>query len=474
MIAGWAAEGVGTEQVARVPGRVPGLYIIQTDARGERSFLYWRDSAPARALFDSPETSDIVDILPSYDLLYFSGITLSLYGDTGRARFFDVLHRAGQQGRRIAFDTNFRPRGWPDRALAQTAYRAAFDRADIILASTEDLELLFGAGGLQELLSHRSSTELVLKLATPACRVISADHDEEVHSEPVADVVDTTAAGDSFAAAYIAARLSGAVPREAAYTGHRLAGAVVRHPGAIIPSAAMPSGIIGTTRPQQGDARMTSATAAAASRTDRLKELLGLAPVIPVITIERVEDAVPLARALVSGGLRLLEITLRTPAGRDAAAAIVAEVPDAVVGIGTVLTPQDLARSRDLGARFALSPGATPGLLDAAAESDLPFMPGVATASELMLALAHGFDTVKFFPAVPAGGIAALKALAGPFPQARFCPTGGVSEENAAEWLALSNVVVVGGSWLTPAGEMRAGAWDRITERARRAAALRR
>ena len=219
---------------------------------------------------------------------------------------------------------------------------------------------------------------------------------------------------------------------------------------------------------------MTSATDTAAPRTDRLNELLGLAPVVPVITIERVEDAVPLARALVSGGLRLLEITLRTEAGRDAAAAVVAEVPDAVVGIGTVLTPQDLARSRELGARFALSPGATPALLDAAAESDLPFMPGVATASELMMALARGFETVKFFPAVPAGGTAALKALAGPFPQARFCPTGGVSEENAADWLALSNVVVVGGSWLTPAGEIRAGAWDRITERARRAAALRR
>ena len=137
-------------------------------------------------------------------------------------------------------------------------------------------------------------------------------------------------------------------------------------------------------------------------------------------------------------GSRLLEITLRTPAGRDAAAAIIADVPEAVVGIGTVLTPQDLARSRDLGARFALSPGATPELLDAAAGSDLPFMPGVATASELMAALARGFDTVKFFPAVPAGGIAALKALAGPFPQARFCPTGGVSEDNAAEWLALA------------------------------------
>ena len=219
---------------------------------------------------------------------------------------------------------------------------------------------------------------------------------------------------------------------------------------------------------------MTPANDAATPRTDRLSELLGLAPVIPVITIERVEDAVPLARALVSGGLRLLEITLRTDAGRDAAAAIIAEVPDAVVGIGTVLTPQDLARSRELGARFALSPGATPELLDAAAESDLPFMPGVATASELMMALARGFDAVKFFPAVPAGGTAALKALGGPFPQARFCPTGGVSEENATDWLALPNVVVVGGSWLTPAGEIRAGAWDRITERARRATALRR
>src|SRR3954470_20420239 len=217
---------------------------------------------------------------------------------------------------------------------------------------------------------------------------------------------------------------------------------------------------------------MTSASAAASARSDRLQDLLRRAPVIPVITIERVEDAVPLARALVSGGLRLLEITLRTPAGRDPAAAIFAEVPDSVVGIGTVLTPQDLARSRDLGARFALSPGATPELLDAAAQSDLPFMPGVATASELMMALARGFDTVKFFPAVPAGGVAALKALAGPFPQARFCPTGGVSKENAAKGLALPNVVLVGGSWLPPAAEIRAGAWDRISERARRAAGV--
>jgi 2-dehydro-3-deoxygluconokinase len=255
MIAGWAAEGIGVEKVARLPGRVPGLYIIQTDAHGERRFLYWRDSAPARALFDGPETSDIVEALPGYDLLYFSGITLSLYGDTGRTRFVEALDRARAQGCRIAFDTNFRPRGWPDPALAQAAYRIAFDRADIVLASTEDLDLLFGAAGVQELLSHHASAELVLKLATPACRVISADCDEEIRAEPVADVVDTTAAGDSFAAAYLAARLSGVEPLEAARAGHRLAGAVVRHPGAIIPHAAMPVGLTFPARAQHKEMR---------------------------------------------------------------------------------------------------------------------------------------------------------------------------------------------------------------------------
>lgn len=204
----------------------------------------------------------------------------------------------------------------------------------------------------------------------------------------------------------------------------------------------------------------------------RLDELLLISRVIPVITIEHAGHAVPLARALVAGGIRLLEITLRTDAGLEGAAAIIAEVPEAVVGIGTVLTPADLARSVAIGARFALSPGATPELLDAAAQAGIPFLPGVATASELMRALARGFDMVKFFPAVPAGGIPALRALAGPFPAARFCPTGGIGEDNAAEWLAVPNVAAVGGSWLTPAAEVRAKRWDAISERARRAASL--
>jgi 2-dehydro-3-deoxyphosphogluconate aldolase/(4S)-4-hydroxy-2-oxoglutarate aldolase len=209
----------------------------------------------------------------------------------------------------------------------------------------------------------------------------------------------------------------------------------------------------------------------AQARRTKLDAILRAAPIIPVITIERAEDGVPLARALVAGGLPALEVTLRTQAAPAAAKAIAAQVPEAILGIGTVLTREDLEAARGLGARFAVSPGATPELLDTAAAGDLPLLPGVQTASELMAALARGFDVVKFFPAVPAGGIAALKALAGPFPQVKFCPTGGIGEDNFADWLALPNVSAVGGSWLAPSADIRAGNWAAITERARRAVA---
>jgi 2-dehydro-3-deoxyphosphogluconate aldolase/(4S)-4-hydroxy-2-oxoglutarate aldolase len=206
-----------------------------------------------------------------------------------------------------------------------------------------------------------------------------------------------------------------------------------------------------------------------AARQELLARLLGAAKVVPVITIDRIEDAVPLARSLVAGGIRVLEITLRTPVALEAAKAIIAEVPDAIVGLGTVLDSADLARAASIDAKFALSPGATPELLQAASRSHIPFVPGIATASELMAALAHGFEIVKFFPAQQAGGLSALRALGGPFPHARFCPTGGISAANAAEWLLERNVVAVGGSWLCPAADIKAGNWDSITARARQA-----
>jgi 2-dehydro-3-deoxyphosphogluconate aldolase/(4S)-4-hydroxy-2-oxoglutarate aldolase len=204
----------------------------------------------------------------------------------------------------------------------------------------------------------------------------------------------------------------------------------------------------------------------------RLLELFALAPVIPVITIDEAKAAVPLARALVAGGLRVIEITLRTAAAVDAARAIIAEVPEALVGIGTVLTAKDLDQAAALRAAFAISPGQSAELLDAAATSDLPFAPGIQTASDLIACVTRGFDLVKFFPAMPGGGLPALSALAGPFPQVRYCPTGGISEANVAQWLAHPKVLAVGGSWVAPGSDVKAGNWGVIESRARAAAGL--
>jgi 2-dehydro-3-deoxygluconokinase len=255
MIAGWAAERVGTERVARVPGKLPGLYMIQTDDKGERRFLYWRDSAAARSLMDLPQTPEILDALADYDVVYLSAITLSLYGADGRARLFGALRRAREKGARFAFDTNFRARGWPDLDVARAVFQEAFATADIVLASTEDLLPLYPAITSEALLARVPGAEVVLKLSEPASILRLEGSPYPIKAKPVeAPVVDTTAAGDSFAAAYLAARLVGADPLEAARAGHRLAGVVVCHPGAIIPRAAMPSGLV----PNHVNSRRTS------------------------------------------------------------------------------------------------------------------------------------------------------------------------------------------------------------------------
>jgi 2-dehydro-3-deoxyphosphogluconate aldolase / (4S)-4-hydroxy-2-oxoglutarate aldolase len=206
----------------------------------------------------------------------------------------------------------------------------------------------------------------------------------------------------------------------------------------------------------------------------RLNQVFALAPVVPVITIEHARDAVPLAHALVAGGLPVVEITLRTEAAADAARAIIAEVKGAVVGVGTVLSPHDLEMVAKMGAAFAISPGQSVELLEAVSSGDLPFVPGIQTASDLIACVTRGFDLAKFFPAVPAGGLAALNALAGPFPNVRFCPTGGIGQGNAGEWLANPRVVAVGGSWVAPASDIAAGNWSVIEARAKAAASLRR
>jgi 2-dehydro-3-deoxyphosphogluconate aldolase/(4S)-4-hydroxy-2-oxoglutarate aldolase len=197
-------------------------------------------------------------------------------------------------------------------------------------------------------------------------------------------------------------------------------------------------------------------------------------PVIPVIVIEKLEQAVPLARALVAGGVRVLEVTLRTAVGLAAIEAIAREVEGAIVGVGTITRPEDVDLALKAGAVFGVSPGLTPAVAAAAAASGLALLPGVMTPSDVMAAKAAGYSQLKLFPAQQAGGIGMLKALGGPFPDVMFCPTGGVSAATAPDFLALPNVACVGGSWLTPREAVEAADWARITSLAREAAALRR
>ncbi|WP_038911159.1 bifunctional 4-hydroxy-2-oxoglutarate aldolase/2-dehydro-3-deoxy-phosphogluconate aldolase [Dickeya dadantii] len=201
------------------------------------------------------------------------------------------------------------------------------------------------------------------------------------------------------------------------------------------------------------------------------EQILTAGPVVPVIVINKLEHAVPMAKALVAGGVRVLELTLRTECAVEAIRLIAQEVPDAIVGAGTVTNPQQLAEVTAAGAQFAISPGLTEPLLKAATEGTIPLIPGISTVSELMLGMDYGLREFKFFPAEANGGVKALQAIAGPFGKIRFCPTGGISLKNYRGYLALKSVLCVGGSWLVPADALESGDYDRITALAREAVA---
>jgi 2-dehydro-3-deoxyphosphogluconate aldolase/(4S)-4-hydroxy-2-oxoglutarate aldolase len=210
----------------------------------------------------------------------------------------------------------------------------------------------------------------------------------------------------------------------------------------------------------------------AAARRDELLRILRLAPVVPVLTVDSPEDAVPLAHALVAGGLPVLEVTLRTHRALEAIEAIARHVPEAVVGAGTVLTPSQVDEANSAGARFLVSPGGTEKLAAAAASGAAPLLPGIATASEAMAMAELGLTVLKFFPAGPAGGVDYLKALSAPLPHVVFCPTGGIDAAKASAYLALPNVVCVGGSWVTPAAALKARDWETVTTLSREASKL--
>ncbi len=193
-----------------------------------------------------------------------------------------------------------------------------------------------------------------------------------------------------------------------------------------------------------------------------IEKIMNTAPVIPVMVIDKVENAVPLAQALVDGGLKVLEITLRTAAALESIREIKAAVPDAIVGAGTIINTQTLDQALEAGSEFIVTPGATPAIIDAALSSNVSILPGINTPSEAMALLEKGISALKFFPAEAAGGIPMLKAIGGPLPQITFCPTGGINPNNASEYLALKNVACVGGSWMAPANLVAEGRWEEI------------
>jgi 2-dehydro-3-deoxygluconokinase len=241
MLALWQKEGIDTSLVRQVPGRMPGLYIIQNAANGERRFSYWRDRSPAREIFDQDNQS-LAQSFMQHEWIYFTGITLSLYSEEARALFFDYLQRANDAGAWIVFDTNYRDRGWPDDAEKDKAFRQAIEIADILFASHEDMTGIFGRSG-EAMFEIAKCVEKILKLPDASARIVYRNHDEVAAPLPVKKVIDTTAAGDSFAAAYLAARINNKPPLLAAADGHLLANAVIQHPGAILPRSKMPKSL---------------------------------------------------------------------------------------------------------------------------------------------------------------------------------------------------------------------------------------
>ncbi|MEE5059905.1 sugar kinase [Pseudomonas alliivorans] len=239
----WSEEGIGLGKVQRLPGRLPGLYCIQTDASGERRFLYWRNEAAVRDCFMTPAAEPILAALTSYDVLYFSGITLAVLGAEGRSRLLAMLAKARSRGAKVAFDNNYRPRLWASVEHAREAYLACLPYVDLALLTEDDEQALYGYTDTEQLLTayrQRGIDEIVIKRGAQSCIVETDGKRFEIPTQKVERVVDTTAAGDSFSAAYLAGRLKGEHPQQAAEAGHRLAGIVIQHPGALVPKSVMP------------------------------------------------------------------------------------------------------------------------------------------------------------------------------------------------------------------------------------------
>lgn len=464
MLEQWQKEGVHTELVQRLDNKLPGLYLINTDNQGERTFHYWRNDAAARYWLRSPKAPMICQQLLDFDYIYLSGISLAILSPEDRELLLQQLAKCREKGVKIAFDNNYRARLWESLDAAQKTYQAVLSLTDLAFLTLDDEFLLWGDSEEAQCVSRTIEFgvgEIVIKKGAEPCLIIQQGHCDEVPAIKLdkQSVIDTTAAGDSFSAGYLATRLAGESVVMSARYAHLLASTVIQHRGAIIPIVAMPHSSIKA--PLIHSTRHTMST---------LLEQLSALKIIPVIAIKNADDVVALGKALVENGMPSAEITFRTPAAAEAIRQLRNEFPKMIICAGTVLTKAQVDQAIEAGADFIVSPGFNPRIVQYCQQRGIPIIPGINTPSLVEEAMELGIKLLKFFPAELSGGIGMLKALSAVYPVS-FMPTGGVNANNVKDYLALPRVVACGGTWMVPSDLVDNQKWEEIGALAKEAMA---
>eukprot|EP00301_Raphidiophrys_heterophryoidea_P022322 c6509_g1_i1.p1 GENE.c6509_g1_i1~~c6509_g1_i1.p1 ORF type:complete len:559 (+),score=150.08 c6509_g1_i1:38-1678(+) len=451
------AEGIQTNHIGRQAQGRPSIYVITTSPTGDRSFRYiGRNACPARNLLRSStdSTQNTISAIESADLLYFTGITLAILNAEARTVLLESASRVRARGGTVVFDSNLRLALWPSLSDAIEVNKQAIKVATIALPSFEDEQAMYQDKDPADTVARLFKSgvqQVVVKQGDKGCVV--AHHAAPIQLSSILSLpvkaIDTTAAGDSFNASFLTQLLGQHTDLITSATkASEVASHVIQHRGAIMDLDAWISLFSSGPTPPLQVASVPAKTAELLCA--HMIGFMRVSAVLPVMVCESVEEAVNSARALVQGGLRVLEITLRTPAALDCIQAIHEQVPKAIVGAGTVINAEQFAQVKAAGAAFVVSPGCTPELVAAAVKHEMPFLPGACTPSEVMTLLQSGISCCKFFPAEAGGGVEYLKSLSGPLPRVVFCPTGGVGPNNVAAYLSLEAVLCVGGSWVVP------------------------
>lgn len=443
MLSQWELENIDISSVRKSKDKQNGIYSIQTSEDGERTFNYWRNDSAAKFWIEKESTNDLIAELSKFNLIYLSGITLAILTTESRSKLFGALSVCKKKGVKIAFDNNYRPSLWQDDIETRNVYAAMLNLTDIAFLTFDDEQALWGDEVEQESIKRTQDfgvDEIVIKRGKGDCYVVT----NELYKIPachVSKVIDTTAAGDSFSAGYLAKRLTGGSCKESAVIGHRLASTVIQFHGAIIPRSEMP-------------------TMESKDLNARLAEI----KIVPVIVINDADKAVSLAKVLVENGLPCAEVTFRTKCAAQAIKNMREAYPEMLIGAGTILKPEQVDEAIEAGVDFIVSPSINPEVVKLCQSKNIPIIAGVNNPYLVEKAIGLGLDTIKFFPAEPSGGVPMLKSLCAVYQDVKFMPTGGISPNNVNDYLAIPNVICCGGSWMVPTNLIDECKWDELAE----------